>query len=162
VLVAEIEPVHGAKGSGEMSCFFSDYQKFGDRVFARSYECAESGHPRLEARIVELVAEPKTDPELFTPPNGAKESTGCPDPIRPARVVHMVDPVAPAGSGMVVVAVSIGIDGAPHGLSVVSSPDPKLEKAALEAVRQWRFRPATCDGEPVEMKSEVDVATYMR
>jgi TonB family protein len=162
VLVAEIEPVHMVNGIGDTSCLFSDYQKFGDRVLARSYECVEDGHPRLEARIVELVAEPNPDPELFARPNGARESTRCPDPIRPPRVVHQAEPDTPVGSGVVAITMSIGIDGAPHGLSVVSSPNPKLEKAALEAVRQWRFRPATCDREPVEMKIAVEVATHIR
>jgi outer membrane biosynthesis protein TonB len=35
-----------------------------------------------------------------------------------------------------------------------------MEKAALEAVRQWRFKPATCDGEPVEVKVAVEIDSH--
>ena len=155
-LVAEVQPVQVVNHFADSSCFFSDYQKFGDREFPRTYQCWESAHPRFEARVVEIVAEPKPDPELFARPDGAKESTRCPDPIKPPRVVHQVA-TDPVGSGVVTITLSVGIDGVPHGLRVVSSPDSKLENAALEAVRQWRFKPATCDREPVEAKMAVEV-----
>jgi protein TonB len=32
-----------------------------------------------------------------------------------------------------------------------------LDEKAIEAVRQWRFRPATQDGNPVEMVATVEV-----
>ena len=161
LLAVEVEPSETANGAADRSCFLSDYQKFGDRLLARSYECAEDGRRRLEARIVELVAETQADPNLFAPPNGAKESTSCPDPIRQPRVVHQPEPQALSGSGVVTISVFVGIDGAPHGPNVVWSPNPKLEKAALENVSQWKFRPATCDGEPVETKIQVQVS-YVR
>lgn len=49
----------------ERVCLYADYQKFGDRVLARSYECDEDKHPRLEARVVELLAEPALDPAFL-------------------------------------------------------------------------------------------------
>lgn len=156
-LVAEIQPVQAVNQFADSSCFFSDYQKFGDREFPRTYQCLEGGYPRLEARVVELAAEPKPDAELFAQPNGAKESTGCPDAIRPPRIVHQANLDAPASRGVVTITMFVGIDGIPHGLNVVWSPDAKLEKAALEDVRQWRYRPASCDGEPVEAKIQIQV-----
>jgi TonB family protein len=115
---------------------------------------------RLEARVVELVALSQVDPELFALPEEAKELTSCPDPVRPPRGVYEPEPVGWYGSGVVVILITVGIDGTPRNLSVNFSPSPKLEKAALEAARQWRFRPATCDGEPVEAKIAAEVATH--
>jgi TonB family protein len=160
VLVAEIEPAMN-RSEGE-ACFFSDYQKFGDRSYARSYKCVKGDQVRLEARVVELAAIPQVDPELFALPEGTKELTSCPDPVRPPRVVYEPEPAAFHGSGVVVILITVGIDGTPRNLSVDSSPSPKLEKTALEAVRQWRFRPATCDREPVEMKIAVEINTQVR
>jgi protein TonB len=157
VLAAEVEPA--TSRSEDEACLFSDYQKFGDRLYARSYNCLVGGQTRLGARVVELAMLPKVDPELFARPNGAKELSSCPDPVRPPRVVYQPQSVGEPHSGTVAISASIGIDGVPSALSVVSSSGPKREKAALAEVRQWRFRPATCDKEPVEMRITVEVRT---
>ena len=51
----------------------------------------------------------------------------------------------------------IGADGTLIGLRVISSNDPDLGAAALEAVRQWRYRPTLLNGVPVEVITEIDV-----
>src|SRR6266851_1294904 len=138
-----------------MVCFYNDYQKFGDRVLARSYECDEDKHPRIEARVDELTATPATGPTFFTPPDGAKESVNCLNPIKPPKEVYGSEPKPPRTSGgrtLVVLSIVVGTDGTPHDLSVTSAPNHDFDEAALEAVRQWRFKPATCDGEPVEAR----------
>lgn len=160
VLAAEIEPE--TISSQDVACFFSDYQTFGDRLFARVFKCMEGGLPRLEARVLELVALPVVDPEMFAPSNGAKELANCPDPVMAPRIVYAPEPTGAPSSGVVVISIIVSFSGTPRNLSIVSSPNPKLEKAALEAVRQWRFRPATCDKEPVETKIAVEIATHVQ
>jgi len=155
VLAAEIEPeTISSKG---VACFFSDYQKFGDHQYATAYKCMEGHQPRLEARVLELIALPQADPELFTLPNGAKELKGCPDPVVPPGVVYEQEPEVPIPSGLVTLSILVGIDGIPRDFITVSSPNPKQEKTALEAVRRWRFRAATCDREPVEVRIAVEI-----
>jgi protein TonB len=39
----------------------------------------------------------------------------------------------------------------------VLSGDPVLAAAALEAVRQWRYKPYYLDGEPVEIQTEITI-----
>ncbi len=160
MLAAEIEPE--TISSQDVACFFSDYQIFGDRLYARVFKCMEGGLPRLEARVLELVALPVVDPEMFAPSNGAKELDNCPDPVMAPRVVYCPEPAGAPSSGVVVISIIVSFSGTPRNLSIVSSPNPKLEKAALEAVRQWRFRPATCDKEPVETKIAVEIATHVQ
>lgn len=152
-LMAEIRPLLFGAGTGERVCLYSDYQKFGDHTFAKSYDCTEGKHPRLTARVVELDAETPQDPSLFTPPEGAKESTNCLNPARPPTFVHRQEPTPPQRfdrSILVVMSIVVGTDGVPRDLKVTSAPNHDFDEAALKAVRQWRFRPATCDGEPVE------------
>jgi protein TonB len=40
---------------------------------------------------------------------------------------------------------------------VAKSTDPAFDRAALEAVRQWRFEPGTRDGEPVQFKMKIPI-----
>jgi periplasmic protein TonB len=51
----------------------------------------------------------------------------------------------------------IGADGTLIGLRVISSNDPDLAAAALESVRQWRYRPTLLNNVPVEVITEIDV-----
>lgn len=53
-------------------------------------------------------------------------------------------------SGTVRVRVEVGADGTPTATSVVESSQSRdLDRAALEAVRRWRFQPAVAGGRPV-------------
>jgi protein TonB len=40
---------------------------------------------------------------------------------------------------------------------VVVSGHPMLSRAALEAVRQWRYRPYLLNGEPIEVETDITV-----
>jgi protein TonB len=59
-------------------------------------------------------------------------------------------------SGTVRMHAVIGTDGSIQTLEAVSG-DPLLVQAALDAVRHWRYRPTTLNGEPVEIDTTIDV-----
>ncbi|TDK28329.1 energy transducer TonB [Luteimonas aestuarii] len=72
------------------------------------------------------------------------------------RLVHAPPPEYPrdalrsGATGEVVIRIDVGPDGRPASLEVVrSSRNRSLDRAALQAVRQWRFEPAMRDGTPV-------------
>ncbi|MCU1268899.1 MAG: Energy transducer TonB [Acidobacteriaceae bacterium] len=58
--------------------------------------------------------------------------------------------------GSVLLAAVIGKDGTIQNLHVVSG-HPLLTQAALDAVRQWRYKPYILNGEPVEVDTQVTV-----
>jgi len=58
--------------------------------------------------------------------------------------------------GIVVLHAIIGRDGAILSLQLVSG-HPLLAPAAIDAVRQWRYRPYTLNGEPAEVETMVTV-----
>ncbi|MFC3551818.1 energy transducer TonB [Lysobacter cavernae] len=52
-------------------------------------------------------------------------------------------------SGTVMVRAQIGADGTPTSVSVATgSGSRQLDRAAVDAVRRWRFRPALANGQP--------------
>ena len=54
-------------------------------------------------------------------------------------------------TGLVVMRTVIGKNGSIRDAWITESLDEALDKAALNAVRQWTFEPATLDGKPVEV-----------
>jgi len=78
----------------------------------------------------------------------------CDEITRP-EVIEKVNPKYPdearkAGiMGQVWVETVINENGTVDDIEVVESPDELLSKAAVEAIRQWTFEPALCDGRPV-------------
>jgi periplasmic protein TonB len=88
-------------------------------------------------------------------------------PLRVSRVmegnlVHRVQPEYPALAkmahvqGAVVLHAVISKQGTIEGLEVISGP-PALVGAAVDAVRQWRYRPYYLNDEPVEVDTQVTV-----
>ena len=59
--------------------------------------------------------------------------------------------------GTVEIDAIISAEGVPEELSVISSPDDELSKAAIEGVRQWRYRPTRLNGKPVAVETTIDV-----
>ena len=67
-------------------------------------------------------------------------------------------PIAKAAhvSGTVVLAATISKQGTITNLRVVSGP-AMLQQSALDAVRNWRYKPYLLNGEPVEVETTVNV-----
>jgi periplasmic protein TonB len=82
--------------------------------------------------------------------------------VTQGMVLHKVQPTYPPLArtarvqGSVLLAAVIGKDGAIQNLHVISG-HPLLTQAALDAVRQWKYRPYILNGEPVEVDTQVTV-----
>lgn len=70
--------------------------------------------------------------------------------------IYPPDAIAKHLEGVVRLKVIVGISGVPRQLEVISG-HPLLVKAALNAVRQWRYDRTVIDNETVEVITEVDV-----
>lgn len=102
-----------------------------------------------------------TDPAPEDAPAGDGEMPGD----RGAVLVHSPPPAYPArslrrgDSGEVLVRALVGTDGRPRQVEVArSSSHRALDRAAVRAVRSWRFEPATRQGQPVAQVVQVPVA----
>jgi periplasmic protein TonB len=82
--------------------------------------------------------------------------------IDPALLTRRIDPVFPSlarqtrRSGKVELHALIGADGSVQELQVVSG-DPLFVNSALDAVRQWHYRPTYLNGRPVEIDTFITV-----
>jgi len=86
--------------------------------------------------------------------------------LEQAMLVHRVEPVYPilpkqmGRSGHVELRAIISTDGTIQSLQVVRG-DPLFFQSALDAVRQWRYRPTILNGQPVEIDTFITVEYTM-
>jgi protein TonB len=82
--------------------------------------------------------------------------------VQQAQLTSRVEPRYPAiaiqtrTEGTVLLHAIISRDGRITALEVLSGP-PLLVQAALDAVRQWRYRPTYLGSEPVEVDTSITV-----
>jgi TonB family protein len=101
-----------------------------------------------------------------------KPISGAEDESKPVRVrgsiaqdnlTTKVQPIYPVAAkeahvqGAVEIEAAISKEGVPIELRVLSSPSDDLSESAVEAVRQWRYRPTLLNGAPIEVLTEVIV-----
>jgi protein TonB len=74
------------------------------------------------------------------------------------KTLPVYPPIAVAArvEGVVVLQATISKAGTIENLRVISGP-AMLQQAALDAVREWRYRPYLLNGEPVEVETTVNV-----
>jgi TonB family protein len=77
-----------------------------------------------------------------------------------SKLLHSSSPAYPETArrfhmtGKVVLSARIGADGKVKSVVVVSGP-AVFQNSAMEAVKSWRYRPATLDGQPIESTAEI-------
>src|SRR5216684_4388825 len=115
---------------------------------------APAPSPPAEQQVATVTPPPlPTAPVLPPQPIGGLASNRKPDYPPAARLRGQ--------QGLVVLRVEVSAAGAPLSIAVVStSGHTVLDKAALAAVEQWRFKPATQAGTPVT--GAVDVPIQFR
>jgi protein TonB len=110
---------------------------------------------RTIATLLETL--PPAMPKSVTP-HAVRVSSG----VAQGLLIHQVRPQYPALArsariqGSVVLQATIGKDGAIQNLHLLSG-HPLLTQAAMEAVRQWRYRPYLLNNEPVEVDTTIQV-----
>jgi len=149
---------------------YSRIQSFENHNIAGHIEIVYAGKKSLEADL-ESSVEITANDAAFTPAPDAKEDnpqiktiTLKPGALIVGTLIERVEPVYPLYAkaqkigGMVVIKGIIGKDGRLRKAEIVSSPHSSLSDAALEAVRQWRYKPYMLNGEPVEVQTTINLA----
>lgn len=100
------------------------------------------------------------DPPLKTP--GERPSPPGED-VKAPQVIYKVDPEYSEQArkanfqGKVVLNLVVQKDGTVRDIRVVQSLEMGLDEKAVEAVRQWRFRPGLKNGQPVDVSAIIEV-----
>jgi len=107
--------------------------------------------------LTELLRTPSVAPRV-APPMKVRVSAG----VAQGLLIREVKPQYPSLArqariqGTVVLQAVIGKDGTVQELRVISG-HPLLVTAAIDAVRQWRYRPYYLNGEPVTVDTQINV-----
>jgi TonB family protein len=60
-------------------------------------------------------------------------------------------------SGIVSASVVIGVDGTIQDIAITNSPGMGIDEKVVETLHRWKFRPGQLDGNPVPVRSKIDV-----
>lgn len=88
--------------------------------------------------------------------SGAENITVPPKLIKSVRALASLDELRDFETGNVVIDAVVGTGGEVHFLSVLSGP-PSLRAAAVEAVKQYRYEPATRGGQPIPARVKIEI-----
>ncbi len=115
------------------------------------------GDGRNDAITRVLSVTPRVAPSV-NPPRTVVVSKGVIDGLLVHKVTPVYPPLARQGriQGQVVMQAIIGRDGTIQNLQVLSG-HPWLVKAAIDAVKQWRYRPYLLNNEPVDVETQITV-----
>ena len=104
-----------------------------------------------------LSSPPVAVPKVATPQR-VRVSTGVATGLLIRKVQPSYPPLAKAAriQGHVLLQAEISKDGTIQNLQLISG-HPMLAPAAIEAVKQWRYKPYLLNGEPVAVETQVDV-----
>lgn len=123
---------------------------------ARTSTSCPLTHPNLAARDQQIWAEPVRISSFAAIP-GSSGRPSCAR-TRPPEPLATPDPLLDRADPHSEISVSfiVGLDGRVHAPLILKSAGGFQDRAVLGAVRAWRYRPATCNGVPVEMEAKVE------
>lgn len=87
--------------------------------------------------------------------------------VTPPKLIHYVEPSFSGSSknayteGIVRIVTVVTSEGVPTDLHVTRGLNPEEDRTALEAVKQWRFRPGLKEGKPVNVRVTVEVEFHL-
>ncbi|HVN77166.1 MAG TPA: energy transducer TonB [Thermoanaerobaculaceae bacterium] len=126
----------------------------GAKAYPKTLRCYEGKELAVEATVEELVAQQTLEAEgSYAAPAGSEKWPACAAPDPPRLVVKKEaedDTYARVQRqyGTVIALVEVGTDGTIHDLAFVQARGV-LHDSVKQAVKNWRYQPATCNGVPV-------------
>ena len=125
-----------------------------------------NGIKEITANVGSLTRSPLEE-ALLTAPAGAIVRRHCSDMKRPVPV-KTPDPIYPEAArdsrliGHTVVSMQVLADGSVGNIQLIGSATRSMDDATLRTLKGWKFKPATCGGEPVVSDIEVIVNFRLR
>jgi TonB family protein len=146
-IAGESSPVHAANFSNAAAS---------SPIHTVSFNIAGASSP---IRTVNFLIPAVAEPTQIQPGSTARIGAG----VMAGERTSYAEPVYPEAAkkakmnGTVVLEAVIGKDGKMKSLKVISATDPMFNNAALDAVRQWTYRPYLLNGDPTEVDTTITV-----
>lgn len=122
----------------------------------------------MRVRLTSISSIAQVDPALFQPPANAVFWKTCERRnYQPPKLIHEVVPKYPLGDrkngkqGIVTFYGIIEPDGSLSHLVIIEHTSPDFDLAAVRALRQWRYQPATCGGKPLRQEVPNITVTFV-
>jgi TonB family protein len=156
--------INDASGTIDRSSQFSDedFQPVGTKIFPRGITFRLENRAVARVTVTNLASSAQFTPDAFSPPAGVTARAGCMNPLAP----HAAEKPAPHypenarqqhREGTVAFDVLIGKDGTPKLQRLLQSAGSDLDDSAKQAISRWRYDPAQCNGQPVEVETVLQV-----
>lgn len=117
-----------------------------------------AGQASLADREHHLWSSAVHDSEFGAMPQSTSRS--C-EAAQPPQALATPDPLLDETdlNSKVSVSFVIGTDGRVHSALILESAGPHEDRAILDAVRFWRYRPALCNGVPTDAEAKVEFSS---
>lgn len=115
-----------------------------------------------------LAGQQKTDePQKHDSKEDASEIYVVGGDVKPPKIIHYVEPEFSPSSqeayieGVVRVAAVVNLDGTAADLEVIKGLSSEEDKLAVQALKQWRFKPGTKKDQPVRVRIKVEINFHL-
>lgn len=110
--------------------------------------------PTISAREQLIFKPPIHDAHFSDVPHTAARSR-CEDTEPPQALATPNPLLLGLEDEAVTVSFIVGTDGKVHSPLILRGTNPRGNRLVLDAVRNWKYRPATCNGVPTDMEARV-------
>lgn len=150
------------EGSSEKSRKeYSGYASFGTRLYPQKVQIFRENLAPFEVEQISIATAQSND-EVFKVPEKVIEVEDC-DYKEPPKPIHTPEPGFPKAArnakqqALVVLYVLVNTEGKVAGLQALNTDSYGFAQNALDMVKSWRFKAATCNGRPVMMEMNIEV-----
>jgi TonB family protein len=118
--------------------------------------CPASAGQRLSAHE-QIIFKPTVHDSRFADIPRSAARSRCED-TRPPEALATPNPLLLGVDvdNPVRVSFIVGTDGRVHSPLILEGADPSRDRMVLDAVRHWKYRPATCNGVPTEVEAKIE------
>jgi TonB family protein len=146
---------------------YSEFAPWKEKLFPNHIRALSGRRVVADVTALKLADLTSVDAPSFDPLKNADFWPRCGDDLQKAKPVSHVSPEYPHAArvnhvqGRVIFFAVVELDGSLSRITVIHPAAGELENAALQAVRQWRYTPASCAGAPVRFETSISVEFWL-
>ncbi len=139
---------------------YSAFAVVGEKLVPYEIRALKGAKVVADVKVLQISKMTEENPALFTPPANAELWAQC-DDMQEEELLNQVLPGYPLSAkanherGRVIVYAAIEADGSLSRLAIIQRVSPTLDAEALEAVRQWHYKPASCGKTPIRKETSI-------